>query len=163
MSVNKQLPHVIVLPEDDANRQLANGFHKQVDWNRYRQMQVLPEARGWTHVVDDFLAVHIALMDRYPARLMVLLIDCDGEEERLRHIKEKIPGSLAERVFVLGALTEPEALRARLGSYEEIGEKLARDCRENTNETWGDALLEHNAAELARLREYVLPILFPII
>ena len=26
MSVNKYLPHVLVLPEDDANRQLANGF-----------------------------------------------------------------------------------------------------------------------------------------
>lgn len=160
MSVNKLLPHVIVLPEDDANRELANGFHAQVDWNRYRQMQVLPEAGGWTHVVDDFLVVHVGLMDRYPARLIVLLIDCDGDEQRLQRVKERIPGNLAERVFVLGALTEPEALRARLGSYEEIGEKLARDCRENTNETWGDALLEHNADELARLREFVLPILF---
>jgi hypothetical protein len=26
MSVNKYLPHVLVLPEDDANRQMANGF-----------------------------------------------------------------------------------------------------------------------------------------
>lgn len=26
MSVNKYKPHVLVLPEDDANRQLANGF-----------------------------------------------------------------------------------------------------------------------------------------
>jgi hypothetical protein len=26
MSVNKYHPHVLVLPEDDANRQLANGF-----------------------------------------------------------------------------------------------------------------------------------------
>lgn len=26
MSVNKERPHVLILPEDDANRQLANGF-----------------------------------------------------------------------------------------------------------------------------------------
>ncbi len=26
MSVNKFLPHVLVLPEDDADSQLANGF-----------------------------------------------------------------------------------------------------------------------------------------
>jgi hypothetical protein len=26
MSANKYKPHVVVLPEDDANRQLANGF-----------------------------------------------------------------------------------------------------------------------------------------
>jgi hypothetical protein len=26
MSVNKYLPHVLVLPEDDSTRQIANGF-----------------------------------------------------------------------------------------------------------------------------------------
>ena len=36
--VNKHEPHVFVLPEDDANTRLANAFHKNVDWNRYRQM-----------------------------------------------------------------------------------------------------------------------------
>ena len=40
MSVNKERPHVYVLPEDDANRQLAKGFQLQVDQNE-RQMQVL--------------------------------------------------------------------------------------------------------------------------
>ncbi len=45
MSVNKYLPHVFVLPEDDANRQLASGFHLQVPWDRQRQMQVL--SSGW--------------------------------------------------------------------------------------------------------------------
>ncbi len=37
--VNKYLPHVFVLPEDDANRQLANEFHVQI--NGLRQMQLL--------------------------------------------------------------------------------------------------------------------------
>ncbi len=41
MSVNRHLPHVFVLPEDGANRQLAKGFHLEVDWTRQRQMQVL--------------------------------------------------------------------------------------------------------------------------
>jgi len=31
MSVNGHLPHVLVLPEDDANRQLANGFVLDLD------------------------------------------------------------------------------------------------------------------------------------
>ncbi len=26
MSVNKYKPHVLILPEDDADRQIANGF-----------------------------------------------------------------------------------------------------------------------------------------
>jgi hypothetical protein len=37
---------------------------------------------------------------------------------------------------------------------------MARDCREETEETWGHELLRHNAGELARLREQVRPILF---
>jgi hypothetical protein len=37
---------------------------------------------------------------------------------------------------------------------------MAQDCREETDKIWGHALLKHNAAELARLREQVRPILF---
>jgi hypothetical protein len=73
----------------------------------------------------------------------------------------RIPERLADRVFILGALSEPEALKANLGSYETIGLKMARDCREETNTTWGHDLLRHNASELDRLRERVRPILFP--
>jgi hypothetical protein len=93
---------------------------------------------------------------------MVLLLDFDGRANRLQDVQARIPGDLAERVFVLGALTEPEALRqCRLGSYEEIGLAMARDCRENTDTIWGHELLRHNESELVRLRERVRPILFP--
>ncbi len=64
-------------------------------------------------------------------------------------------------MFVLGVWSEPEDLRADLGSYETIGLALARDCREETDQTWEHCLLQHNAAELMRLRESVRPILFP--
>jgi hypothetical protein len=41
-------------------------------------------------------------------------------------------------VFILGALSEPEALkRADLGSYESIGLAMAKDCREETERIWG--------------------------
>ena len=49
--VNKDHLHVIVLPEDHANLQLANGFHKEVAYTRERQMQVLPVAGGWMRVL----------------------------------------------------------------------------------------------------------------
>ncbi len=58
MSVNRELPHVMVLPEDDANRQLALGFHLQVDWRCKRQMQVLRVAGGWREVLDRFRVEH---------------------------------------------------------------------------------------------------------
>jgi hypothetical protein len=102
-------------------------------------------------------------MDRYPARFIVLLIDFDGREDRLQDAKTRIPERLSDRVFILGAFSEPEALKANLGYYETIGLAMARDCREATNTTWGHDLLRHNATELDRLREHVRPILFPSI
>lgn len=92
---------------------------------------------------------------------MVLLIDFDGRDDRLDTAKAEIPANLTERVFILGTLTEPEDLRkAKLGDYDTIGSALAKDCREDTDSTWGNPLVRHNAIELARLREHVRPILF---
>jgi hypothetical protein len=160
MSVNRYQPHVLVLPEDDANRQLANGFLLDQDLSTWG-IQVLVEAGGWSDVLEHFLLDHVVEMDRYPDRFMILLIDFDGREERLPYAKSRIPERLTDRVFILGAFTEPEALKADLGSYEAIGLELARDCREETNKTWGHPLLRHNTSELDRLRASVRPILFP--
>ena len=159
MSVNKYLPHVFVLPEDDANRQLANGFLLD-QFISTRRIQVLPEAGGWTRVLECFISDHVVKMDTYPNRFMVLLIDFDGRKERLNDAKARIPSHLTDRVFILGALSEPEALRDELGSYEAIGLAMAKDCREETDTTWGHRLLQHNAGEIGRLRGQVRPIVF---
>jgi hypothetical protein len=161
VSVNKYLPHIFVLPEDDADRELANGFllDESLAFRR-KCIQVLEEVGGWIEVLERFKSDHVIEMDRYPLRFIVLLIDFDGHEDRLDVAKSAIPDRLSERVFVLGALTEPEDLRrANLGSYD-IGKTLAGECRENNYETWGHDLLKHNASELDRLREHVRPILF---
>jgi hypothetical protein len=160
VSVNRNRQHVFVLPEDDANRQLAVGFFLGVEWMRQRQMQVLPVAGGWRHVLDVFRSDHVAEMERYTTRHMVLLIDFDNDGKRLKAAKGAIPDGLADRVFVLGALTEPEDLKAALGAYEDIGRSMARDCREETDRTWGHHLLQHNRSELERLRTRVRPFLF---
>ena len=74
---------------------------------------------------------------------------------------EFVPEHLRDRVFILGVWTEPEDLRTKLGRpYEKIGEDLAAACHENADGDWGHGLLQHNASELARLRERVRPILF---
>ncbi len=161
MSVNKHLPHVFVLPEDDANRQLANGFQLEIDFARQRRMFVLPVAGGWTAVLDQFLSDEVAGMDANTTRFMVLLIDFDGRNERLEDARRRIPERLRDRVFILGAWNEPEDLKsAGLGTYETIGSGLARDCRDGSNTIWEHDLLRHNAGEVARLRERVRPILF---
>lgn len=50
--INKHLPHLLVLPEDDEDRELANGFalHTAVD---PRKIQVLPTAGGWLKALAE--------------------------------------------------------------------------------------------------------------
>jgi len=74
MSVNKYQSHVLVLPEDDANRQLANGFLLD-QYLSTRKIQVLEEVGGWIQVLERFLSDYVAGMDLYQSRFMVLLID----------------------------------------------------------------------------------------
>ena len=159
--INKYRPHVLVLPEDDANSRLANGFLLDLDYAALSRIQVLPEVGGWMAVLDTFLADHVAGMDRFPERYLVLLIDFDGDEGRLNYAMNEIPERLRDRVFIVGAWTDPEALkRAGLGSSETIGRAIAKDCREETDTTWGHDLLRHNTNEIIRLRRHVRPFLF---
>jgi hypothetical protein len=157
VSADKYKRHLLVLPEDDANRQLANGFLKSLDLNKARQLQVLPVAGGWECVLDQFASDWAPRMDNNGNRFMVLLIDFDGKNDRLSRAKAVIPAQLADRVFVLGVWTAPEGLK---GPCESIGKALATDCREETEKTWGHALLRHNAGEVERLRTSVRPFLF---
>ena len=157
--INRYKPHVLVLPEDDANRQLANGF--LLDPSLTAQIQVLEEVGGWSKVLDCFEKDHVKKMDALPDRFMVLLIDFDNQRDRLDRANAVIPDNLKDRVFVLGVWTEPEALKASFGRpYEEIGRAIAEDCREDTAATWDHELLRHNADEIERMRQQVRPILF---
>lgn len=153
----------MVLPEDDANRQVANGFHLQVHPLKMRRLRVLPVVGGWRKVLEHFLSNYATQMENIPARFMVLLIDFDGDPNRLGAVQGHVPANLRNRVFVLGALNEPEALKAAgLGSFEEIGKQMAEDCRDETYLVWGHNLLRHNAEELRRLSQNVRQILFSL-
>jgi hypothetical protein len=133
---------------------MLNGFLLEFPT---RQIQGLPVAGGWKKVLSQFNSNEVAGMERYPERLMVLLMDFDGRSERLAEAKAVIPSCLLDRMFVLGVWTEPEKLKAGLGSFETIGRALARDREQGTDAIWGHNLLRHNAAELARLCEHFGP------
>ncbi|MEH1850818.1 MAG: hypothetical protein V7L11_03810 [Nostoc sp.] len=93
--------------------------------------------------------------------MIALLIDFDEDEDRLSYVKHQIPDDLKNRVFVLGVFSEPERLRRDIKkSFENIGEGLAKDCSDNTNELWGHAFLKHNKTELERMMSSVKPFLF---
>jgi hypothetical protein len=160
MSINRYQPHLLVLPEDDANRQIANGFLLDLDLNN-TAIQVLPEARGWKNVLEKFTNDYASTMQQYPNRMIALLIDFDEDKDRLNYVKHQIPGNLEQRVFVLGVLSEPERLKSDLGkNFEEIGEALAKDCSDHTNEMWNHDLLKNNQTELDRMIRCVKPFLF---
>ena len=161
MSTNNYKPHIHVLPEDDANRQIANGFLLNPDLNE-RVIQILPIVGGWSKVVDEFESVHARQMRKYLERRIVLMIDFDNQADRLNFVKNKIPEELSDRVFVLGVLSNPEELNANLNKkgLEDIGASLSKDCSDNTRKVWGHNLLKHNQTELDRMVSSVKPFLF---
>ncbi len=161
MSPNKYKPHVLVLPEDDANSDIANGFllHDALD---QRVIRVLPCAGGWREVRDDFLSAHVSAMRKHEYRHMVILVDFDQSSSRLQEMTKDIPDDVAERVFVVGVWSEPEYLpREKLGSKEDVGKQLASECFDEKRNVWDHELLRHNAAELGRMTTHLRPILFP--
>jgi hypothetical protein len=158
MSVNKYKPHLLVLPEDDANRQIANGFllHPRL---KSRAVQVLGPADGWGKAVS---CIPHQELEKYTERRVVLLIDFDGKyPQRIDDVVKDILPQTADRVFVLGSLIEPERLRSALNkTFEEIGRALAQDCVDDERSLWGHAHLAHNARELDRMIADVKPFLF---
>lgn len=162
MSVNRYQPHVLVLPEDDANAQIVNGFLLEPALQLAR-IQVLRPAGGWEHVLDRVRLEHAQGLRRYANRRLVLLIDFDDQiQTRAAHFASDLPPDVCNRIFLLGSQREPEHLRTVCGlSFESIGRYLARDCAEQkASGLWQHEQLSHNAEELTRLMADVRPFLF---
>lgn len=157
MALNRYIPHLYVLPEDDATRSIANGFSDKASG----PMQILNPAGGWPHVLQKFQSTHVGELQRFKDMHMVLLIDFDNDfANRLAHFKSHIPSSIADRVYVLGALGEAEDLKPLAGrKLGRLGQNLADECANNASAIWNDAQLIHNQAELARLHQNVKPFL----
>ena len=161
MSVNVYQPHVMVLPEDDANRQIVNGFLLDPSLTA-RAIQVLPVAGGWNKVYGDFVDSQVMQLRKYPNRHLVLLIDFDGQvDNRMQLFQQACPADVRDRVYLLGTLEEPEPLRKECRvSLEKIGERLGQDCANGKQGLWAHVMLAHNQAERKCQIENVKPFLF---
>lgn len=159
MSVNREKPHLIVLPEDDANRSIIVGFMKHVV--NPRAIQILPIADGWKKVLDEFSSNQILEMHKFSKRFMVLLLDFDSKKDRMPYCVKQIPEELRDRVFILGVWSEPEHLKKQLAQhFEDIGESLAKACINDDNKLWQHELLKHNLEEIERMKPQIKPLLF---
>jgi hypothetical protein len=158
--MNKYRPHVVVIPEDDANRQIANGFvlHHAI---ATRAVGVMPPAGGWGNVLSVFTEQYIRYLRTYGAAFAILLVDFDDADDRRARCEQCIPDDLKPRVFVVGARHEPEAVKRDVrGSLEEIGTQLAEECYRERYELWVGQHFDHNSAERQRLAAAVKAIVF---
>lgn len=159
--MNKFIPHIFVIPEDEADREIADGFvnNERVD---DRRIQVMPVARGWPNVLTTFEDEYIPRLRRYPLGHVVMLVDFDDQGgDRMARFQQVIPDDLRERVFVVGSSMNPEALKDALKlSAEEIGWQLAEDCALGGAGLWRHEQLQHNAGERERLATAVQAFLF---
>ncbi len=158
MGMNKYQPHVVVLPEDDATRQLAVGF--SLGMHQTCPLDVKDPAGGWTHVLQLFVTEYLPKFRKDKGNLhLVMLIDFDNNLERLETMRERIPDELKGRVFVIGAWSAAEKLRqGQYGSFEKIGLSLAQDCQEER--PWNHELLQHIDEEIKDMTKALKPILF---
>ena len=161
--MNKYRQHVYVIPEDDADRQIADGFvlHHRVQGAR---IMVVPPAGGWPNVLETFQEEYIPTLRKYPVAHVVMLIDFDDRVDiRKADFERAIPDDLKSRVFVVGSKDNPEILKNELNStLEDIGFSLAQDCDDGTSDHWDCDQLQHNEAERQRLIQAVRPFLFDL-
>lgn len=156
--MNNFKDHLLIVPEDDANRELAIGFLLGLPHGVNAQVQ--RSAGGWSAARDELNNLAASMRDR-PKRRVLILVDFDGEGARRDEVLRDLPDELRERVFLLGVWSNPERLQSALGHRrrEEIGRALAAECLSAQHSLWTHDLLRHNADELLRLREHVLPFL----
>jgi hypothetical protein len=155
VAVNAFKPHLVIVPEDDANKALAIEFFLKLPDMPVRAYQVEPVAGGWLSARERLLQL-CRTMTRFPERHVLVLVDFDESADRRDHVVEVVPEALRDRVFVLGVWSEPEALQSAHGHAKlaAIGHALARECDEG-GALWQHALLAHNAPEVARLRPFL--------
>lgn len=161
MSINRFRPHVVAIPEDRANEQLATGFQQYYAVN-YRSIDIKGVAGGWLRVLEMFEKEYVRYLRNYQYGHIVMLVDFDKQGEvRRGECEQRIPDDLKPRVFVLGTGIAPEDLRSELNlTFEEIGGLLARDRSKDDWGQWRHPHLVHNLPVLERLLPVIKPIVF---
>lgn len=163
MGINKFEDHILIFPEDDANREIVNGLTLLPNI-KLNKIQIMQSEGGWIKLIESFKKNHLDKLKNNEKRRVVLLLDFDSDPDRKESIKKELidslPISVKERIFIFGAYSEPEDLRRKTKkSFETIGKELLKDCPDKISELWSNELLQHNLTEVDRFRKSV-PFLF---
>ena len=143
---NKYRWHVVVIPEDDATRQLGNGLANAFS-EMGRRIKFLPVSRGWKRAVECVKSLDL---NSNSFRRVLLIIDFDKNKDRLESIKAKEDFSeFRDRIFILGCFKEAEDLKELLSerNLEEVGKILASNCN-----YWDSPLLLTCRSDACRLK-----------
>ena len=99
MSRDKYGPQVIVIPEDQANQEMANGF--LLHWAlKLRTIHILRPVGGWKKVIDKFNNDYALSLSNHKERRVVLLLDLDEDRNRPGVIRADLPPDIQDRVFI---------------------------------------------------------------
>ena len=148
MGCNHEKWHLFIKPEDDANRQIVNGFVMKLSMEAQSKIHVDKPANGY-HKALEF--IRDANLERYPQRRLLVVIDYDRSVE-LRQRLVNDYAAICDRVFVLGAQRDAEALKRSLQkSFAKCGAAIADDCASCACELWNNSTLNHNREFLDRL------------
>ena len=113
MGVNKHRPHLFILPEDDANRQIARGFieHRTI---KRRCVQVRNPAGGWKKALKKFHSDYLDGMRRYRGRHLLFLIDFDQDKKGWI-----VSGEKSRRMWLIGFLFSEHGWNRRLSKQRQ--------------------------------------------
>lgn len=170
MSINRQRKHVIFFGEDEATRNLAQGFCESEKINDLKCEVWSTYGTGWQSTID---AIETVRMSRYPQTHLVLVIDLDRRgEDRIAALKREIANCpCKDRVYIIGCTKDVQALQRSFTPVNSIGKLSAQEtgrtiadrsskdvsCMEGV---WGDSSLVHNKDELERLCRNLKDVIF---
>ncbi|WP_395144447.1 hypothetical protein [Armatimonas sp.] len=161
MAGNRYKNRVEIFVEDDANRELVNGFLR-VGYLPYRKdIIVVTPAGGWRVLKNKFSEEYIKRMRNDKFLHVVLVVDFDDKDDRFTEVSSVIPSDLCDRVMLIGMKDEPEDMRRSMGKHlEDIGEEIAKACFDKAEGVWGDEHLKHNHSERERIGQTMRDLLF---
>jgi hypothetical protein len=148
---------IVVIPEDDRIDQVLIGFQLGIDFQRMRRQR---PAGGWKEAIAK-----ISVIPPKPNRFIVVVID---EDKNVDHLAMLPAQHSHAGIYAITIRQKVEHLRREMlqsglikkNSFQEIGELLAADCRDNSSVAWDCQSLAHNSDRLTHMKNDLRAILF---